>query len=433
MIRISENGQVYKIFIQRMGATRPMDAKFDTVVVGASFSGLMAARAASKSGKVLLIEKRKQPGTPVNSTGAAPIEWLTKMDAYPTNDCIAGKMRGVELIGPSGESAVLKKSEPDGMVLYPDRYVKWLAGKVADCGCVFMTDTTFKNLDIKRANGDGKKSSHASSITIATNKGDFDAKYVVGADGAASNVGHCIGIGERPAPEDLHIGIEYHVKNNEVQDPEIFKLFLGHDLAPLGYAWSFPEGPDYLKVGVGIPESMGIKPKVYMDKFFEKYPQFKGTIIRSNGGIIPTAPPLKKAVKDNVLLVGDAAHFCSPLHGGGIWFGMQSGFLAGTAISEDDPSHYDELWKEQLGGVLARHYKLKRVIYSMSDKNFDNLITLLKKYTEIQNENLGFGHAAQRIFFSDPNFVFDMALKWMKYGLTIAAVKRVVVPGFRIA
>ncbi|MDG6906098.1 MAG: NAD(P)/FAD-dependent oxidoreductase [Nitrososphaerota archaeon] len=407
--------------------------RFDTIIVGASFSGLMAARAASKTEKVLLIEKRKQPGTPVNSTGAAPIEWLTKMDAYPSNDCIAGKIRGVEFVGPKGESALMQKSEPDGMVLYPDRYVKWLADRTTDAGCVLLTDTTFKNLEVKRAASAGQKRKEVSSITVSTNRGDFQARYVVGADGAATSVGECVGLGERPAPEDLHVGMEYHLENHNIQNPDFFRLYLGHELAPLGYAWSFPEGKDYLKVGVGIPQSMGVKPKVYMDRFFEKYPQFKTKIVKSNGGIIPTAPPLKTAVKDNILLVGDAAHFCSPLHGGGIWFGMQSGYLAGNAISEHKPMIYDTQWKEQLGGVLLRHYKLKKVIYSMSDKNFDNLISLLKKFSEVQTENRGLLHAAQKIFFSDPSFVFDMALKWMKYGLTIATIKRVVVPGFRIA
>ena len=257
--------------------------KYDAVIIGASFSGLMAAKAVSKSGKVLLVEKRKQPGTPVNSTGAAPIEWLTKMEAYPSSDCIAGKIRGVEFVGPNGETALMQKTEPDGMVLYPDRYVKWLADRATDSGCVLMTETTFKGLKVNQVASAGKSRKDVSSITVSTSKGDFEAKYVVGADGTASSVGQSIGLGERPAPEDLHVGMEYHVENRNIQNPDFFRLYLGHELAPLGYAWSFPEGKDYLKVGVGIPESMGVKPKVYMDRFFEKYPQFKTKIVKSNG------------------------------------------------------------------------------------------------------------------------------------------------------
>ncbi|HZW55669.1 MAG TPA: NAD(P)/FAD-dependent oxidoreductase [Nitrososphaerales archaeon] len=403
---------------------------YDVVIVGSSFSGLMVALAAHKEKRILLVEKRKTPGTPVNTTGAVPIEWLTKMSVMPSGDCTAGNLRGVELIAPNGESAVIKKPDPDGMVLYPDRYVKWLADKVANLGCEIMTDTTFKGLSVERPNGSER---NQKLLTVKTTKGEFRTQYVVGADGTASSVGQSVGLGERPAPEDLHIGMEYTVENADVQDPEVFRLYLGHEVAPLGYAWSFPEGGKHLRVGLGIPESLGLKPKDLVDAFLAKYPQFKTKIIKKNGGIIPTAPPLKTAVKGNVLLVGDAAHFCSPLHGGGIWFGMQSGYLAGTALVQDNAMMYESLWKEQLGGVLSRHYKLKRVIYSMSDKNFDELVELLKKYVLIQKENLGFATAARKLVFSDPGFVFEMALKWMKCGLTLDVVKRMIMPSFRIA
>ena len=403
----------------------------DVVIVGSSFSGLMVALAAHKEKRILLVEKRKTPGTPVNTTGAVPIEWLSKMNVTPSKECIAGNLRGVELIAPDGETAVLKKPDPDGMVLFPDRYVKWLADKVADLGCEIMTDTTFKGLSVDGSHG-GSGNAHK-NLTVKTSKGEFQAKYVVGADGTASSVGQSVGLGERPDPEDLHLGMEYTVENTGVQDPEVFRLYLGHDVAPLGYAWSFPEGAQHLRVGLGIPESLGLKPKDLVDSFLAKYPQFKTKIIKRNGGMIPTAPPLKTAVKGNVLLVGDAAHFCSPLHGGGIWFGMQSGYLAGSALVQDKPALYESMWKEQLGGILLRHYKLKRVIYSMSDKNFDDLVELLKKYVDIQKTNAGFATTARKLVFSDPGFVFDMALKWMKQGLTVDVVKRMIMPNFRIA
>ena len=173
-------------------------------------------------------------------------------------------------------------------------------------------------------NGSAAKGGNG-KIAIETSKGTFHAKYVIGADGAATAVGVAAGLGERPKPADLHIGLEYHVANTGFQDPQIFRLYLGHELAPLGYAWSFPEGDNSLKVGVGIPKSVGVTPKSLMVKFMEKYPQYDTHISLSNGGIIPTAPPLKTAVKGNVVLVGDAAHFCSPLHGGGIGSGWSPG------------------------------------------------------------------------------------------------------------
>lgn len=385
----------------------------------------MAALTASRSSKVLVIEKRKVPGTPVNTTGAVPIEWLTKMGVLPPADRIAGKLRGVEFVSPKGERACIRNSEPDGMVLYPDAYVKWLSEKASDRGAEIMTDTLFKTATVK----DGADP----EATVETSRGTFKGRYLVGADGAASNVGRVLGVGSRPAPEDLHIGIEYTVSNNKVQDPEVFRLYLGHDVAPQGYAWSFPEGPDRLKVGLGIPQSTGLTAKTLMTHFVERYPEFKGDVTKSNGGIIPTAPPLKSAVKGNVLLVGDAAHFCSPLHGGGIWFGMLSGHLAGVALNRGDPGGYDRLWKNALGGILARHYKLKMVIYDMSDQNFEDMVKMLKTYVRVHEGKMGMPAAARSIFFSDPSFIAAMAFKWSKKGLALDAIRRMVVPGFRIA
>jgi digeranylgeranylglycerophospholipid reductase len=402
----------------------PGPTVYDVIVVGASFSGLMTALSL-KSKKVLLIEKRKQPGTPVNTTGAVPIEWLTKMGVFPSRDCIAGNLSGVELVAPNGESAVLKNAQPDGMVLYPDRYVKWLAERAVDAGNELITDTVFKGLTVEDG-GDPK-------VTVETSRGTFRGRFLVGADGAASPVGRSAGLGERPAPEDMHIGMEYTVENKGVQDPEVFRLYLGHDVAPLGYAWSFPEGKDRLKVGLGIPQSASLTVKKMVEKFLDRHPEFRTPISKSNGGIIPTAPPLKTAVKENIVLVGDAAHFCSALHGGGIWFGMQSGQLAGQALARGEPEMYDRLWKSNLGGVLSRHYKLKRVIYSMSDRNFDDLIRVMKTFVRATSQGKGLALKVPAVFFSDPGFVFDMALKWSRHGLAPDAIKRLLIPSFRIA
>ena len=399
-----------------------MDQTYDIAVVGASYSGLMTAINASKSARVVLVEKRPKPGTPVNSTGAVPIEWLKNMGVYPSADCIAGTICGIEMISPNDDTVQVRNSTPDGMVLYPDRYVNWLAERTRDKGCTIVTNAIFRGL-----------SKEDGMMAVSTSKGTFRAKYVVGADGAASNVGNAAGLGERPAPEDLHIGMEYHVENADIQDPQIYRLYLGHEIAPLGYAWSFPEGDNHLKIGVGIPKSLAVTPKSLMQKFIEKYPKYKTHISMSNGGIIPTAPPLKTAVKGNVVLVGDAGHFCSPLHGGGIWFGMHSGELAGQALSQEDPLLYDRLWKKDLGGILSRHYKLKMVIYSMSDRNFDQLVALLKTYVAARDSGKGKVRLAGEMIFADPGFMLEMMAKWTKKGLALDVLKRILIPDFKIA
>ncbi len=405
------------------------DQVYDVTIVGASFSGLVTGMAASKSNKVLFIEKRRRPGTPINTTGAVPINWLTKMGVYPPDECISGKLSGVELVAPNRESVVIKNPKPDGMVLYPDRYVYWLSERARDMGCEIKTSTVFHGVSDGHAagnSGDGK-------ISLSTSAGTIRTRYLVGADGAGANVGLSVGLGERPRDEDLHVGLEYTVRNNGIQDPEVYRIYLGHKVAPWGYAWSFPEGTEYLKVGLGIPKSLSVNAKSLVGKFLDSYPEFKTPVSKSNGGIIPTAPPLKTAVKGNVLLVGDAAHFCSPLHGGGIWFGMLSGHLAGVALAGHNPSLYDPMWKRQMGGVLSRHYKLKQVIYSMSDRNFNDLVRMGNTFVSARKSKVGTVGSARRVLLSDPGFILDMAWKWSRKGLAIDAIKRALVPGFKIA
>ncbi len=112
---------------------------------------------------------------------------------------------------------------------------------------------------------------------------------------------------------------------------------------------------------------------------------------------------------------------------------MLSGQLAGEALSRNDPPMYDRLWKSKLGGVLSRHYKLKHVIYSMTDKNFDGLIRVMKAYVKATEQRKRLAVKVPAVFFTDPGFILEMALKWSKMGLTPDVIKRVLIPSFRIA
>jgi flavin-dependent dehydrogenase len=112
---------------------------------------------------------------------------------------------------------------------------------------------------------------------------------------------------------------------------------------------------------------------------------------------------------------------------------MTSGQLAGKAVEANDSTLYDRLWKEELGGVLSRHYKLKMVIYSMSDKNFDDLIEVLKTYVASRGSGKSKVRMAGAVFMADPGFMLEMIAKWTQKGLAIDVLKRILLPDFRIA
>jgi hypothetical protein len=73
------------------------------------------------------------------------------------------------------------------------------------------------------------------------------------------------------------------------------------------------------------------------------------------------------------------------------------------------------------------------VIYSMTDKNFDDLIAVLKTYVAKKSSGHGKVHMASDMFFADPGFMLEMVAKWTKKGLALDVVKRALFPNFKIA
>lgn len=83
-----------------------------------------------------------------------------------------------------------------------------------------------------------------------------------------------------------------------------------------GYAWVFPKGEKLANVGLGMPVN-GCKPIDYLDKFVSKqFPEGQQLSLITGSG--PTSDELKTVVCNGLMLVGDAAHHCDPLSGGGI-------------------------------------------------------------------------------------------------------------------
>jgi digeranylgeranylglycerophospholipid reductase len=392
---------------------------YDLIVIGGSFSGLEAAFTAAASCKVLVVEKRARPGTPINTTGASSVWTLNNLGVFPPEDCIASWIRGTEYIGPDGETATILTRKKRTLVLHPNLFVNWLAGRAQDRGCEILTDTDFRSLSEESPS---KPGAFKSRLLVNTSRGQFTARYVIGADGFASNVGRQIGLLSKLRDDDACVGIEYRVKNEGAQDPELVRIYWGRKVAPLGYGWSFPDGPERLRVGLGIPVSTNLRPIDLMNRFMNDHREYQTGILAKEGGVIPTGPPLKTATMGNVLLVGDAGRFCDSLLEAGIDHGMISGELAGTAVARDEPERFDAMWKARLGSVLSRHYKLKKVMYGMSDDDFIDLVGVLNSGLPQIREgpNAGFGDFQFiSAFGRAPRYVVRTAWRWFINGLSV--------------
>jgi len=361
--------------------------KYDVVVVGSGPAGSVTARFAAKAGaKVLIIERRQEVGVPVLCGEGVS----RKIDAWGMLEgkrWIASSMDGARIYSPDGTmvklSAELAGNET-GYVLYRDIFDQELARQAVKAGAKIMTNTDAIGLLKDKNKIRGVKTKQFDD------EFEIDADVVVGADGVESKVGKLAGINTTLKPKDLETCCQYTLTNIECKDAYC-DFYLGTKTAPGGYIWVFPKGKDTANVGIGILASLskaGLAKKL-LDKFISKDPRLKnGHPLRFIAGAVPVANPVE-TVRDNLILVGDAARHVDPITGGGLTHCLEGGKIAGETIGKavekqkfdkETLSAYETSWKEAFGKKLKRNYMVKEIMLGFDDKTFNMLADSLKNY-----------------------------------------------------
>jgi digeranylgeranylglycerophospholipid reductase len=361
--------------------------KYDVVVVGSGPAGSVTARFAAETGaKVLMIERRAEVGVPVLCGEGIS----QKVDAHKIlegNRWIASKMDGARIFSPNGtmfKLAAEYAGSETGYVLYRDIFDQELARGAVRKGARVMLNTNAVDLLKKDGHIKGVKAQRFDETF------DIEADIVVGADGVESRIGKWAGIQTTLKPYDLETCAQYTLSNIDWPSPYC-DFFLGKKIAPGGYVWIFPKGKDVANVGIGILSSQsesGLALRL-LDAFIAARPELsKGSPLRLIAGADPVAEPVE-SVRDNLLLVGDAARHVDPITGGGLMTSIEGGKIAGgvigAAVKEQrfDAAFlatYETRWKEAFGKKLHRNYVAKEIMLDMEDKTLDMLADSLKDY-----------------------------------------------------
>lgn len=194
---------------------------------------------------------------------------------------------------------------------------------------------------------------------ITTKKDVYNARFIVGADGAHSMVRKKI-LGPIPkADRGLCYGCFATSKKKEIPSFKFYKRMQG-------YAWCFPRY-DHLSIGVGMGAAYtyDIK-KVFQEFLTTYYPHV--TILSRWGAVIPNISHERffsiPCAGTTWLVVGDAAGHVDPLTGEGILYALWSAALASEAIIHKDATLFDKLWRASYGATLRARCRLKRVMYN---------------------------------------------------------------------
>jgi flavin-dependent dehydrogenase len=216
-------------------------------------------------------------------------------------------------------------------------------------GAKILDDTEVNEID---SNG---------KISLHTNKGDVEARYVIAADGALSPVAKMCGW-----KDDRHLipALEYELTVSESEFDRLAQTVrFDIDAIPYGYAWNFPK-QKHLSVGVASAK----RGKVNLHEYYRKYLDALGVkqVVHEerHGYQIPLSPRKDGFSRRGILLTGDAAGFADPVTAEGISNSALSGKIAAQAIIESihTPAKLDEVYYNKLRANLLPQLKLGRFL-----------------------------------------------------------------------
>ncbi len=286
------------------------------VIVGAGYAGLACAGAAAARGlATTVLEARPAPGVGVRTTGILVKE---AADAWDVPRRLTRKIHGVRLYSPSLRSLDLERPGYYFLATDTPALEVWWAREVARRGSEIRWGRPFRG---GRLRPDGR-------IELVGH--DLTCDVLVGADGTRSSVARDLGLQHNT---ELLVGIEVETVGVGGMPDDRLHVFLDSRLAPGYIGWAVP-GVHGVQIGLAARGSSRPNLAGLLSRLERVFDLSRMEIRGHRAGLIPVGGPLRATTRGNVLLIGDAAGWVSPLTAGGIHCALAWGRRAGVAIAD---------------------------------------------------------------------------------------------------
>lgn len=369
---------------------------YDVIIVGAGPAGLNAGYHAAKHDvKVLILDKKQEIGKPVRC-GEATIENVFRDFGIPEKPELISNVVNKMKCYSSGGKKFSVELNINGYILNRVGFEQYLAAQARNQGAEIQLNTT-----VIGANKNGVLITKDHGKTKETISG----KIIIAADGVESRVGRWSGINTTLKPRDIAVCYQYVLRNVELEKNAV-EFYWGRKYSPHGYIWVFPKSKDSANVGIVALGSNGNNLKSLLDKFIlERAPDSEK--ISQVAGCVPQALPPKRLVKDNVILIGDAARVSLPVTGAGIGHALVSGKWAGDIAGNVIRKKQDltELTRFEKTMIKIRR-KIKRS-YLLKEQ--------ILKDDEIFELLFGLFIPLRIIYMISPKFIEKFLLKSIRY------------------
>jgi geranylgeranyl reductase family protein len=303
----------------------------------------------------------------------------------PPIDVIQNHVVGARIFSPSGHHIYVERGQQEALVVDRRKFDRWLANRALDAGTSILTGTKVKHIQWKNGRMSGVQTSGDESK-------DFSSSIVVNAEGSRCQISKQAGL-PVVSRSNKYPAYQVEVSGADV-DEDIVEMYYGRGIAPGFFAWIIPLGDGRARVGLA---AKSLAKKRLMSSI-RHHPVMKerlkqASIQRNLGGIVLVGMPIKKTVKDNLLVVGDAAGMVKPTTGGGVIMGGLAANVAGKIVSDalanPDQSNkmldeYEGAWRSLLMRELRVMNMTQRILSSFSDKGLDSLIRDAERFRLIE-------------------------------------------------
>jgi digeranylgeranylglycerophospholipid reductase len=365
----------------------------DVLVVGAGPAGSMASKTLAEEGyAVTCFEKgplcREKP-----CGGGVP---EIALQEFSLNFTGGKPVYGVFLCSPQNNMVDLSQSSRAGLSVYRRDFDYYLMQEAQRAGAKIMEHQPASPL-IEEGILKGVK----------TGEDIYRAPLVIICDGALCSftrkMGLYVGGGDNQAA-----AFQYQMRMDDSLIEErigsVLELYFGTQWVPLGYTWVFPK-PGGITVGnatwLSAMKTQKITLKALLDRFILNHPVASKKLegakpLYSQSHVLAFPGVVKSIYGDHFLIAGDAGGFTSYATGGGLYYALASGRMAGEVAAEalkkgDVSKRFLKTYEQRINRKIGADMKWGRILRKLIlNRNIEQelLVKSIKKNSWIREQTV---------------------------------------------